>query len=294
MIEQSKKEDKTRAIDVHCHMSTLKGRIPIKDEELEAYEKYYRMKRPAKTEEEMAKEFIDLDIKALIMAWDSETYRGTPVISNAYVAQLVKDFPDAFLGGWAVIDPWKGKMAIKELERAVKGLGLLGLALQPIAQGFYPNNQQFYPLYEKCAELKIPLAFNSGTTGVGAGILGGSGYHLKYGKPIPYIDDLAADFPQLTIIMVHPAWPWHEEQIAILLHKANVCADLSGWAPKYFPESLKREINGRLQDKFMFGSLYPEVHPKRWLEEFEAGGYKSEVVEKVLYKNAQRVLKVGL
>jgi len=283
-----------RAIDVHCHMSTLKGRVPFKDEEVEAYEKYYRVQRVAKSEKEMSQEFIDLDVKALIIAWDSEANRGTPIVSNDYVAQAVKDYPDAFLGGWAMIDPWKGKMAIKELERAVKELGLMGLKFQPIAQGFFPNDRQFYPLYEKCVELKIPVSFHTGTTGMGAGMPGGGGYHLKYTKPIPHIDDVAADFPKLTIIMIHPSWPWHEEQIAILLHKANVYADLSGWAPKYFPDSLKREINGRLQDKFMFGSDYPDIHPRRWLEEFEAGGYKPEVVEKVLYKNAQRILRVGL
>jgi hypothetical protein len=78
--------------------------------------------------------------------------------------------------------------------------------------------------------------------------------------------------------------------IAILLHKANVYNDLSGWAPKYFSDALKREVNGRLQDKFMFGSDYPEIPVKRWLEEFEKGGYKPEVIEKVFYKNAQRIL----
>jgi predicted TIM-barrel fold metal-dependent hydrolase len=103
---------------------------------------------------------------------------------------------------------------------------------------------------------------------------------------------VAADFPELTIIMIHPAWPWHEEQIAVLLHKGNVYADLSGWAPKYFPDVIKREVNGRLQDKFMFGSDYPEIPPKRWLKEFESAGYKSEVMEKVLYKNALRILKL--
>jgi predicted TIM-barrel fold metal-dependent hydrolase len=114
---------------------------------------------------------------------------------------------------------------------------------------------------------------------------------LKYTRPI-YIDDIAADFPELTIIMIHPAWPWYEEQIAVLLHKGNVFADLSGWAPKYFPEVIRKEVNGRLQDKFMYGSDYPEIPPKRWLQEFEGGGYKPEVIEKVLYKNAQRILKL--
>jgi hypothetical protein len=238
----------------------------------------------------MAQEFVDLDIKALIIAWDAETATGHPAVSNDYVASVAKQYPEAFLGAWAMIDPWKGKMAIDELERAIKILGMIGLKFQQNAQAFFPNDRQFYPLYEKCVELKIPVLFHTGTTSLGAGMPGGGGYHLKYTEPIPYLDDVAADFPQLTIIGAHASWPWQDEMIAVLLHKSNVYADLSGWAPKYWPDALKREVNGRLQDKMMFGSDYPDLSPKRWLEEFEAGGYKPEVIEKVLYQNAQRIL----
>ena len=282
-----------RAIDVLANLNALFGYKRIVGEEMaRALTTHYKVQEVVKSEEEMARDFIGLDIKALIMSWDAESAMGIPRVGNDYAAQLVKKYPQAFLGAWAMIDPWKGKMAIKELERAVKELGLIGLKFQPIAQGFYPNDRRFYPIYEKCVELNIPVSFHTGYTRAGASLPGGGGFHLKYTKPIPHIDDVAADFPQLTIIMSQPAWPWHEEQIAVLLHKANVYADLSGWAPRYFPENLKREINGRLQDKFMFGSDYPEISPKRWLEEFETGGYKPEVIEKVLYKNAQAILNL--
>ncbi len=282
-----------KAIDVHVHPSTQPFSYERRwgSEIAQFLQKYYRITEKIRTAEEMAQEFRDLDVKALLIGWDCEAETGLNTRdTNDEVAKLIKKFPDVFIGGWAMIDPWRGKAAIKELERCVKELGLMGLKFQPAAQGFFPDDRRFYPLYEKCVELKIPVSFHVGTTGLGAGMPGGAGYRLKYTKPIPHIDDVAADFPELTIIMIHPAWPWHEEQIAVLLHKANVYADLSGWAPRYFPESLKREINGRLQDKFMFGSDYPEISPKRWLDEFEAGGYKPEVIEKVLYKNAQRIL----
>lgn len=249
------------------------------------------MKEKILSEEEIAREFIDLNVKALLVAWDSESSTGLPPVSNDYVAKVAKDFPEAFLGAWAIIDPWKGQKAILELERCIKEIGMIGLKFQPAAQNFFPNDRRIYPLYEKCLELNVPVSFHTGTTGLGAGLPGGGGYRLKYTRPI-YLDDVAADFPGLTIIAIHPSWPWQDEMIAILLHKANVYNDLSGWAPKYFPESLKKEINGRLQDKFMFGSDYPEIPLKRWLEEFKAGRYKSEVVEKVLWKNAQRILRI--
>ena len=282
-----------RAIDTHIHFSTEQGHV-IKDKTLiEAMEKYYRMKVVYKTEEEMAQEFIDLDVKAVLMPIDAETRLGWKT-SNDYAASLVRRFPQAFIGSFAAIDPWKGEMAIRELERAVKELGMMGIKFQQAIQGFYPNDRHFYPLYEKAVELGVPVLFHCGTTGAGAGLPGGGGFRLDYTRPIPYIDDVACDFPELTIITAHPGWPWVEEQIAVLLHKANVYMDLSGWAPRYFPESLKREINGRLQDKLLYGSDYPEIPPKRWLDEFQAGGYKPEVVEKVLYKNAIRVLNLKI
>jgi len=283
-----------RAIDVHVHPSTAPFSYERRfgREVAEFLPKYYRIQERIRSDEEMAEEFRTLGIKALLVGWDAQAQTGYDTSTlNDEVAKLIRKFPDVFIGGWAMIDPWKGKWAIKELERCIKELGLTGLKFQPPAQGFFPNDKRFYPLYEKCVELNIPVSFHTGTTGLGAGMPGGHGYRLKFGRPI-YLDDVAADFPELTIIMIHPAWPWVDEQIAILLHKANVFADLSGWAPKYFPEALKREINGRLQDKFMYGSDYPEIPPKRWLEEFQAGGYKEEVVEKVLWKNARRILNL--
>jgi predicted TIM-barrel fold metal-dependent hydrolase len=284
-----------KAIDVHAHPSTavFDRRRLWGPEMVEYISKYYGIEYKVKTDEEMAQDFRELDVKAIIIGWDAESVSGCDTSdTNDEVARLIKKFPDVFIGGWAMIDPWKGRAAIKELERCVKKLGLMGLKFQQALQAFFPNDRRFYPLYEKCAELNIPVSFHTGTTGAGAGMPGGHGIHLKYTMPVPYIDDVAADFPELTIVMIHPAWPWHEEQIAVLLHKGNVYADLSGWAPKYFPEAIKREVNGRLQDKFMFGSDYPEIPPKRWLQEFESAGYKPEVMEKVLYKNALRILKL--
>jgi predicted TIM-barrel fold metal-dependent hydrolase len=283
-----------KAIDVHVHPSTAAfDRRRLWGADIAEYiSKYYGVEYTVKTDEEMARDFSELDLKAILIGWDTQSVSGGDTSNtNDEVARLIKKFPDVFIGGWAMIDPWKGKAAIKELERCVKELGLMGLKFQQALQAFFPNDHRFYPLYEKCVELKIPVSFHTGTTGAGAGMPGGGGIRLKYTRPI-YIDDIAADFPELTIVMIHPAWPWHEEQIAVLLHKGNVYADLSGWAPKYFPEAIRKEVNGRLQDKFMYGSDYPEIPPKRWLQEFESGGYKPEVVEKVLYKNAQRILKL--
>jgi predicted TIM-barrel fold metal-dependent hydrolase len=207
------------------------------------------------------------------------------------VASIVQQYADRFIG-FASVDPWKGVVAIKELERSVKELGLRGLKLHPTTQAFFPNDTRFYPLWEKCAELGIPVLFHTGQTGVGAGTPGGGGYKLKYAQPIPYIDDVAADFPDLTIIMAHPAVPWQEEQLSVAVHKANVYIDLSGWSPKYFPPVLLQYATSLLQDKVLFGSDYPALQPDRWLRDFEALEIKEEVRQKILLENARKLLKL--
>jgi predicted TIM-barrel fold metal-dependent hydrolase len=182
-------------------------------------------------------------------------------------------------------------MAIQELERSVKELGLKGLKLHPTTQAFSPNDTRFYPLWETASSLGIPVLFHSGQTGVGAGTPGGGGYKLKYSHPM-LLDDVAADFPNLTIIMAHPAVPWQEEQLSVALHKGNVYIDLSGWSPKYFRPILVQYIRSILQDKVLFGSDYPVIKPDRWLRDFENLELKDEVRQKILLENAKRVLNI--
>jgi predicted TIM-barrel fold metal-dependent hydrolase len=280
-----------KAIDVHAHLNTKEMMEGCLGKYNEAMQKYYKFELRTKTPEEMAEDFIRADVKGILMGWDAESASGLPRLGNDAIAEIVKQFPAAFIGGFAGVDPWKGEMAIREAERAVKKLGLMGLKFQPAVQAFFPNDRRFYPLWEKCVELKAAVQFHTGTTGVGAGLPGGMGIKLKYCRPI-FLDDLAADFPELTIIACHPSWPWQEEIIAVLIHKANVYNELSGWSPKYFSDSLKKEIGGRLQDKFMFGSDYPALSHDRLFKDWESLGLKPDVTEKVFYKNAQRILKL--
>ena len=106
-----------------------------------------------------------------------------------------------------------------------------------------------------------------------------------------YIDEVAAKFPDLTIIAGRPAWPWQVEMIAVMLHKPNVWNELHGWSPKYFTPELKWDISHRLQDKIMFGADYPLFLYERLFRDWEADKYSPEILEKVFYKNAQRLFE---
>ena len=277
-----------QAIDVHVHVPAPADHPSTKEKE--AMAKYFGSDKMPDTPEEMYQKYKVLDIFAVIFEIDAETTSGEPYVGNDYVASIVQKYPEQFMG-FASVDPWKGKLAIQELERSVKDLGLRGLKLHPTTQAFFPNDTRFYPLWEKAAELDIPVLFHSGQTGVGSGTPGGGGYKLKYSHPM-LLDDVAADFPNLTIIMAHPAVPWQEEQLAVALHKGNVYIDLSGWSPKYFRPILVQYISSLLKDKALFGSDYPVLQPDRWLRDFEQLELKEEVRRKILLENARTVLKL--
>jgi predicted TIM-barrel fold metal-dependent hydrolase len=278
-----------KAIDFHVHPATREYLVDAGGKYLADALKYFRRQEAVVGIEEMATMYRQADIMAVLLGWDAETHTGLPPVPNDSIAEAVKTYPDVFIG-FAGVDPWKGKAAVAELERAVKTLGLRGLKCHPIAQGFYPDDRRFYPLWETCAALQIPVMFHTGTTGVGAGVPGGNGLKLNYARPIPHLDDVAADFPNLTIVGAHPSWPWQDEMLAIAVHKTNVYIDLSGWSPKYFSPSLVQYANSILQDRVLFGSDYPFLTPDRWIAEFEQLPFKPEVREKILRTNGCRLL----
>ncbi|GBD13978.1 hypothetical protein HRbin24_02027 [bacterium HR24] len=278
-----------RAIDMHVHVPPQgeAARHPLRV----ATQAYFRAPPLPEGVEAMAQYYAERDIVGVLLAEDWEAKTGLPPVSNDFIADIVRRYPGQFIG-FCCVDPWKGKKAIDEVRRSVEDLGLRGVKFHPSLQEFFPDDHRFYPLWETIARLGVPALFHSGMTGFGAGSPGGGGIKTKYCAPIPHIDDLAADFPELTIIMAHPAFPWVDEQIAVLLHKPNVFMDLSGYSPKYFPPQLVQYANTLLQDKVMFGSDYPMIMPERWLSDFEAAPFREDVRPKILRDNAVRVLRL--
>ena len=124
-----------KAIDTHVHFSTAEGRRKWGFYG-DALETYFKFKMEIQTEEEMANVYRDIDTMAVLLPTDDETVSGIPPIPHEYVADMVKRFPDTFIG-FAGVDPWKGKAAIDELERAVKELGLRGAKFQQGGTGLF-------------------------------------------------------------------------------------------------------------------------------------------------------------
>lgn len=285
--------DKIRAIDFHTHAEEPCGCHP--DDGYDALQssmaEYFRApwKHPP-TVPETAAHYRAQNIAAVIFPVDAERETGYRRYANEEVAGIAAENSDVLVP-FASIDPWKGKMGVREARRLMRSFGIKGFKFHPTMQGFYPNDRMAYALYEAIeAEGGIAL-FHTGQTGVGSGMPGGNGMRLKYSNPM-HMDDVAVDFPDLKIILAHPSFPWQDEALAVAQHKPNVYIDLSGWSPKYFPDILVRYCNSILKKKVLFGSDWPMIAPERWLNDFERIAIRDEVRPDILKNNAARVLRL--
>jgi predicted TIM-barrel fold metal-dependent hydrolase len=276
-----------QAIDFHVHLPTPEWLDVSMAGYVEAAEAYFRSTVSRRSLEELADEYRQLDMMAVLLAWDAETATGRPRLTNEFVASAVIAFPDVFTG-FGSVDPRKGKRAVAELDE-IAALGLKGVKFHPSIQAFAPDDEAHWPIYARCQELRLATLFHTGTSGMGAGQPGGQGIRLDYARPIR-LDAVAAAFPDLQVVAAHFGFPWHLEMLAIALHKTNVWIDISGWAPRYLPPEVVRDMRGRLQDRFLFGSDYPFIQPERCLEELRQLDLPAPVLEKILAGNARRLL----
>ena len=286
--------DKLAAFDFHTHAEEpcCGPRDDGYDEFQAAMAKYFRNPAGAQgmlpTVEQTAAYYRERNIGCVIFPVDAERETGFRRYSNEEVARIAAGNGDIMVP-FASIDPAKGKAGAREARRLVREFGVRGFKFHPTMQGFYPNDRSAYVLYEAIAEAGLPALFHTGQTGVGAGMHGGMGMRLKYSNPI-YLDDVAADFPDMPIILAHPSFPWQEEALAVATHKPNVYIDLSGWSPKYFPPILVRYANSLLRDRMLFGSDWPAILPDRWLADFDRLDIKPDVRPLILKENARRLL----
>ena len=281
------------AIDFHTHAEEpcSHDRDDGYYEFQENFAKYF--KNPAghnmmPTPQETAAYYRDKKMACVIFPVDAERNTGFKRYENEEVARICDENNDVLIP-FASIDPAKGKMGAREARRLVREFGVKGFKFHPTMQGFYPNDRSAYVLYEVIQEEGCVALFHTGQTGVGAGAHGGMNMRLKYSNPI-HLDDVAADFPDMSIVAAHPAFPWVEEQLSVLTHKPNVYMDLSGWSPKYFPPILIQYMNSLLKKKVLFGSDWPVITPDRWISDFEKLDIKEEVKPLVMKENAIRLL----
>ena len=280
--------EESRAIDTHAHQPTSEFLHDAGGQMMRDAADRFGADLEPDTYENMIAEYREAGVgRAVLLGWDAETNTGNPPVPNDYVAEVRDEYSDFFIG-FGSVDPLKDD-CVEEAIRCVEDLDLSGFKFQQIAQGFDPSDPEHEELWATIEDLGVPVVFHGGNSTLGACSPGGRGLKIKYGNPM-LIDDVAADYPDLQILIAHPAYPWEKEQLAICQQKGNVYMDLSGWMPRYIDEQVLQYAKSLLADKVMFGTDYPMLEPEPWLEQFAALDFDEETQRKILWENAEEFL----
>ncbi len=215
--------------------------------------------------------------KGLICSWQNQ--EGT-LISNQEVYEVVKQYPERLVG-IASAPLHQPVRAVQELKACVNDYGFKGLRIVQWHWNLPPTHAYYYPLYATCVELDIPVCLQVGHTG--------PLMPSEVGRPIPYIDQIALDFPDLKIVCGHIGYPWTTEMIAVATKHNHVYIDTSAYTAKRYPFELINYVKGHGQNKVLFGTNYPMITALKCLEHLGSLELSDEIRQKFLYDNAVNV-----
>jgi predicted TIM-barrel fold metal-dependent hydrolase len=217
---------------------------------------------------------------SLISAWVGP--KGA-LISNDEAAGFVQQAPDR-LAGVGSVDISRPMEAVREIRRVVRELGFKAIRVLPWLWELPPTHARFYPVYAECCELGVPFCTQVGHTG--------PLMPSEFGRPIPYIDQVAIDFPELVIVCGHIGYPWTEEMVAVSTKHPNVYVDTSAYTAMRYPPSLVSYMSAHGRTKVLFGSNWPMIAPKKALEGLDDLGLDQEARDLFLAGNAARVFRL--
>ena len=206
------------------------------------------------------------------------------LISNDEVAAFVRQYPNRFIG-IASVDLARPMDGVREVRRCVTELGFKGLRVVGWYWNLPPTDRRYYPLYAACIDLDIPVCLQVGHTGPLC--------PSEPGRPIPYIDEVAIEFPELRVVCGHIGYPWTAEMIAVATKHPNVYIDTSAYTAKRFPAELVAYMKRHGKKKVLFGTNYPMLTAERCLAELDSLGLDEETSRLFLSENARRVFKIG-
>jgi predicted TIM-barrel fold metal-dependent hydrolase len=218
--------------------------------------------------------------RALICAWSSP---GGMLIDNDEVAEAVSAHPDRF-AGVAAVDLREPVAAVRELRRAVEELGFVAVRIVPWLWNLPPNDRRYYPIFAACVDLGVPFCTQIGHTGPLC--------PSEPGRPIPYLDDVLLEFPELVVVGGHVGYPWIDEVISLATKYPNFYVDTSAYAVHRLPVQLLDYMRGRGRTRVMFGTNWPMLTAGRCLRQLAEVGFDRETSELFLGENAARVFKL--
>ncbi|MEM8961027.1 MAG: amidohydrolase family protein [Acidobacteriota bacterium] len=220
--------------------------------------------------------------KALVSAWYGP---NGPMISNEEVASWVVEAPDLLVGVGSV-DLRRPRQAVLEIRRCIQEFGFKAIRVLPWLWNLPPDDRRYYPVYSECVELGVPFCLQVGHTGPLC--------PSEPGRPIPYLETVALEFPELTIVAGHIGFPWTAEMVSLATKFPNVYIDTSAYKPKRYPAELVAYLRGHGRLKVMFGSNYPMITPADCLSSLDVLEMTETDLEPFLWRTADKVFDLGL
>jgi len=280
-------------IDFHTHPVLIR-------EFAEKYPDYTRMAREVfqigNNLQPLETFFLQMDVagieKAVLLPIACARARGLAVSSHEQVAELCA-ISKRFIG-FASVDPLQPGAA-KELEAAIKGLGLKGLKLDAALQDFDLNDPRVFEVYEAAAALGIPALIHTGMSWA-------PGTPLAQGQPL-LLEPAIRRFPKLNFVLAHWGWPWVWDTNALALKYPNVFLDTSCFyydGPiEFFQFHFRQQmpitlLERSLRNQIVFGSNYPRVEIKNMVKAVKSLGLTEACEEKILRTNAEKLLGIGM
>ncbi len=287
------------AVDMMCYLNSPEHVAKIQAEGPSAQMKErLRVRRPDRpqegrrlsyTTEQYVKLIDEVGIdKSLICTAKIWEYTENKPTHDLYyeeedVYEWIKGAPGRMYG-LAGYYPYDIEGSIAKVKKAVKEYGFKGVYVHSLGYNLRVDDRRYYPLYETCVELDVPVM-----TQVGHSLEVNPG---EIGRPMA-LDMPALDFPKLILIGSHTGWPWSEELVAMTMKHKNVYMDVSAWPPNWWNDNLVRWVNGTCRDKTMWGSgaAVGPVRAEEYFDEIDKM-LKDEVKSLVLRENAMRVFKL--
>ena len=228
--------------------------------------------------DEIGVEYVFMD---QMKGWSRREHRLWGNYSLERMAKIIEKGKGRIKGG-AGYNPFHIKESLEEIERAVKDCGFIYVWAHPITFGLAPNDKKMYPLYTKCLELGIPCCMQVGHSA--------EPLPSEPGHPM-YADEVALDFPDLTLVLTHTGWPWIDEWMSMVWKHPNVYGNIGAYYPSSLDPSMVRFMDGpRGRDKVLWASNGFGL--TRCKKEFVELPIRDENKRKILRENAMKVFKL--
>ena len=217
---------------------------------------------------------------SLLSAWHGP--QGS-LISNEEVSDQIDSAPDRFRG-LATVDLTNPMEAVRDIRKWVDGKKFVGVRVVPWLWDLPPNDRRYYPVYAACVDLGVPFCTQIGHTGP---LL-----RSETGRPIPYLEDVLLEFPELVVVGGHVGFPWIDELISLAIKFPNFHVDTSAYAVHRLPSDFVTFMKGVGSKRVMFGTNWPMLSPARCLKELNQLDLTPEQQDAFLFGNARRIFKL--